>query len=104
MNLKNVLNCSTCSTSLTSWVIELVRDQYLLLSRKMDKYNLVCQSNGGQKGKEVRLFSLLDESGKTKSKNGGICQFWADLTYTGKTFGKVAAEMNHPLKQFNNFK
>jgi hypothetical protein len=81
-NLDNVSNSSPCSTSLTNWVIELARDQVLVFSRKADEYNLFCQSDGGQKGQEVRLFSLLDESDKSESENGGICQFRADLTYT----------------------
>ena len=31
-----------------------------------------------------------------------ICQFWADLTYTGKTSDKVAAGTNQSLKKFGN--
>jgi hypothetical protein len=79
-NLDNVSNSSPCSTSLTNGVIELARDQELFFSRKVDDSNLFCHSYGGQKGQEVRLFSLLDESNKSESKNGVICQFWADLT------------------------
>ncbi len=101
-NLDNVSNSSPCSTSLTNWVIKLARDQVLIFSRKADEYNLFCQSDGGQKGQEVRLFSLLDESNKSESENGVICQFWADLTYTGKTSDEVAAGTNHSLKKFGN--
>jgi hypothetical protein len=101
-NLDNVSNSSPCSTSLTNWVIELARDQVLVLSRKADEYNLFCQSNGGLKGQEVRLFSLLDASDKSESDNGGIYQFWADLTCTGKTSDEVAAGTNQSLKKFGN--
>jgi hypothetical protein len=31
----------------------------------MDNSNLFCQSDGGHKGQEVRLFSLLDETDTT---------------------------------------
>ena len=64
-NLDNVSNSSPCSTSLTNWVIELARDQVLIFSRKVDDCNLFCRSDGGQKGQEVRLFRLLDESYKS---------------------------------------
>jgi hypothetical protein len=102
-NLDNVSNSSPCSTSLTNWVIELAKDQVLVFSRKADDYNLFYQSDGGQRGQEVRLFSLLDESDKSESEqNGGICQFWADLTYTGKTSDEVAAGTNQSLKKFGN--
>ncbi len=68
----------------------------------MDYSNVFCQSDGGQKGQEVRLFSILDETDKTESENGVICQFWADLTYTGKTSDEVAAGTNQSLKKFGN--
>jgi hypothetical protein len=58
MNLKSVANCSPCCTSLTNWVTELARDQCLIFSSKMDNSNLFCQSDGGQKGQEVRLQSF----------------------------------------------
>ena len=50
----------------------------------------------------MRLFSLLDESNKRKFENGVICQFWADLTYIGKTPHEVAAGTNQSLKKFGN--
>ncbi len=87
---------------LFNWVIELARDQVLIFSRKVDESNLFCHSDGGQKGQEVRLFSLLDESDKSKSENGVICQFWADLTYTGKTSKEIAAGTNQSLMKFGN--
>jgi hypothetical protein len=102
MNLKNVANWCPCCTSLTNWVTELARDQYLIFSSKMDNSNLFCQSDGGQKGQEVRLFSLLDETDTTESENGVICEFWADLTYTGKTSDEVAAGTNHSLQKFGH--
>jgi hypothetical protein len=68
----------------------------------MDNSNVFCQSDGGQKGQEVRLFSLLDEVDTTGFENGLICEFWADLTYTGKTSNEVAAGINHSLKKFGH--
>jgi hypothetical protein len=58
MNLMNVANCSPCCTSLTNWVTELAKDQYLIFSCKIDTANVFCQSGGGQKGQEVRLFTF----------------------------------------------
>jgi hypothetical protein len=101
-NLDNVSNSSPCSTSLSNWVMELARDQVLIFSRKVEESNFFCQSDGGQKGQEARLFSLLDASNKSESKNGVICQFWVDLTYRGKTSNKVVAGTNQSLKKFGN--
>jgi hypothetical protein len=71
INLKNVANCSPCCTSLTNLVTKLARDQqYLIFSSKIDNSNIFCQSDGGQKGQEVRLFSLLNETNTTESENG----------------------------------
>jgi hypothetical protein len=102
MNLTNVANCSPCCTSLTNWVTELAKDQYLIFSRKMDDANVFCQSDGGQKGQEVRLFTILDKADTSQSEYGSICEFWADLTYTGKTSDEVAAGTNHSLKKFGH--
>jgi hypothetical protein len=102
INLKNGANCSRCCTSLTNWATELARDQYLIFSSKMDNSNVFCQSDGGQNGQEVRLFSLLDEADTTESENGVICEFWADLTYTCKTSDEVAAGTNHSLQKFGH--
>jgi hypothetical protein len=44
----------------------------------------------------------LDETDTTESKNGVICEFWADLTYTGKTSDEVAAGTNHSLQKFGH--
>jgi hypothetical protein len=73
----------------------------MILSAKMENYNVFCQSDGRQKGQEVRLFMLLDESGKRISNHGSICQFWAGLTYTGKTSAAVAEGTNHSVKKFD---
>ncbi len=72
----------------------------MIFSAKMENYNVFCQSNGAQKGQEVRFFMLLDKSGKRISKPGSICQFWAGLTYTGKTSAAVAEGTNHSFKKF----
>jgi hypothetical protein len=101
VNLKNVTNCSPCCTSLTNWVTKLARDQHLIFSSKTHDSNDFCQSDGGQKGQNVRLFSLLDEADTTESENGVICEFWADLTYTGKTSDEVAAGSNHSRQKFD---
>jgi hypothetical protein len=51
----------------------------------------------------VRLFILLDEADITAYKNGVICEFWADLTYLGKTSDEVPATgTNHSLQKFGH--
>ena len=66
----------------------------------MANANAFCQFDGRQKGQEVRLFTLWDENGKTQTKHGSICQFWAGLTYTCKTSAAVAKGTNHSFKKF----
>jgi hypothetical protein len=68
----------------------------------MDNANVFCQLDGGQKGQEVRLFTLLDEADKTQFEHWAICKFWADLTYTGKTSNVVAAGTNNLLQKFGH--
>jgi hypothetical protein len=73
----------------------------MIFSAKMENYtNVFCQSDGGQKGLEVRLFTLLDKSYKRISKHGSVCQFWAGLTYTGKTSTAAAEGTNHSFRKF----
>jgi hypothetical protein len=50
----------------------------------------------------MRLICLLDEADTIESKNGVICEFWADLTYTGMTSNEVAAGTNHSLQKFGH--
>jgi hypothetical protein len=64
----------------------------MIFSTKMENYNVFCQSDGGQEGQEVRLFTLLDESDKRITEHGSICHFWAGLTHTGKTNGPPPRE------------
>jgi hypothetical protein len=100
LKLENVASCSPSASSLTNWVTELAQEQFMIFSAKMEHYNVFCQSDGGQKGQEVRLFTLLDESDKRITEHGSICQFWAGLTYTGKTSAAVAEGTNHSFQKF----
>ncbi len=84
LTLENVANSSPSSSTLTNWAVALARDQYMIFSQKMLGANLFCQSDGGQKGQEVRLFTMFKWMGKTNSPDVTICQFWADLTFAGK--------------------
>ncbi len=58
---------------------------------------MFCESNGGQKGQEVRLFATFDPQDKSKAEVGLTCLFWADLTYTDKTSNDVATGMEQSL-------
>jgi hypothetical protein len=76
INLENVANSSPATTSLvTNWVTEMARDQYLIFSHKIKNPNTFCQSNGGQKAQEVRLFATFDPKDKSKADDGLICSF-----------------------------
>jgi hypothetical protein len=100
LQLGSLASCSPSASSLTNWVTNLAQEQYIIFSAKIDKSNVFCQSDGGQKGQEVRLFTLLDESDKTHSEHGWICQFWAGVTYRGKTSAVVAEGTHHSFKKF----
>jgi hypothetical protein len=102
INLENVANSSPSATSLTNWVTKLARDQYMIFSQKIEHSSTFCQSDGGQKGQEVRLFTAFDEQDKSKGKDGSVFSFWANLTYTGKSSNNVAAGMNQLLKKFGH--
>jgi hypothetical protein len=102
INLENVANSSPSATSLTNWVSKLARDQDMIFSQKIEHSSTFCQSDGGQKGQEVRLFTTFDRQDKSKGKDGLVCSFWADLTCTGKSSDDVAAEMNQSLKKFGH--
>jgi hypothetical protein len=52
--------------------------------------------------RDKRLFTLLDKAETTKSEHGAICEFWANLTYTGKMSNKVTVGTNHSLKKFGH--
>jgi hypothetical protein len=68
LKLENVAGCSPSASSLTNWVTELAQEQFMILfGAKMENSNVFCQSDGGQKGQEVRSFTLLDESDKRTS-------------------------------------
>jgi hypothetical protein len=98
--LENVASCSPSASSLTNWVTELAQEQFMIFSAKIENYNVFGQLNGGQKGQEVRLFTLLDESDKRITEHRSICQFWAGLTYTGKTSAAVAKGTNPFFQKF----
>jgi hypothetical protein len=100
LQLTNLSNCSPSASSLTNWVTKLAQEQYILFSAKMEHANVFSQSDGRQKGQEVRLFTLLEESDTTHSENVSICQFWAGVTYTGKTNAAVAKGTHHSFKKF----
>ena len=100
LTLKNVANSSPSSTALTNWVVSLARDQYMIFSYKMSGANLFCQSDGGQKGQEVRLFTIFDSKDKTESPDGTICQFWAEVAFAGKKSTEVAAAVRHSMQKF----
>jgi hypothetical protein len=100
LTLENVANSSPSCSALTNWVVDLARDQYLIFSQKMLGANLFCQSDGGQKGQEVRLFTMFDTRDKSVSPDGSICQFWADLTFAGKKSLEVADAVKHSMAKF----
>jgi hypothetical protein len=100
LTMENVANSSPSSSALTNWVIDLARDQYMIFSHKMLGARLFCQSDGGQKGQEVRLFTIFDSKDKSESPDGTICQFWADVAFAGKKSDQVAEAVEHSMQKF----
>jgi hypothetical protein len=72
----------------------------MIFLQKMLGATLFCQSDGGQKGQEVRLFTMFDKNDKTETPDGTICQFWADLTFAGKKSLEVADAVKHSMAKF----
>jgi hypothetical protein len=89
--LESVANSPPSLSALTNWVVALAQDQYMIFSQKMLGETLFCQSDGGQKGQEVRIFALFDKNDKTETLDGTTCQFLADLTFASKKSLEVAA-------------
>jgi hypothetical protein len=59
------------------------------------------QSDGGQKGQEVRLISVWNRERATTNHPDGECKlYWLDLAYTGKKSEDAAKGMKHSLKKF----
>jgi hypothetical protein len=100
LTLENVANSSPSSSALTNWIVSLALDQFMLFSQKRVGANLFCQSDGGQKGQEVRLFAMFYPNNKTDTSDGTICQFWADLTFAGKKSLEVADAVKHSIHKF----
>jgi hypothetical protein len=44
----------------------------MIFSQKMLGATLFCQSDGGQKGQEVRLFTMFDKNDKTETPPEGL--------------------------------
>jgi hypothetical protein len=79
-----IASCSPSASSLTNWVTELAKEQFIIFSAKMANACLFCQSGRGKKGKKLD-YSLLWDAG---------------LTYTGKTSAAVAEGTSHSFKKF----
>ena len=72
----------------------------MIFSEKLLGAKLFCQSDDGQKGQEVRLFTMFDANDKAETPDGTIYQFWADLTFTGKRSLAVADAVRHSMQKF----
>ena len=100
LTLENVANSSPSPSALTNWAVALAWDQYMIFLQKMLGATLFCQSDGGQKGQEVRLFTMFDKNDKTETPDGTICQVWADLTFAGKKSLEIADAVKHSMAKF----
>jgi hypothetical protein len=49
---------------------------------------------------EMHVESFLDAKVTREQQHGSICQFWASLTYTGKTSTAVAEGTKHSFQKF----
>jgi hypothetical protein len=54
LTLHKIASCSPSASSLTNWVTELAKEQFIIFSAKMANAYVFCQSNVGKKGQEVR--------------------------------------------------
>ena len=100
LTLKNATNSSPSERTLRRWVLDLAIENYLIHSRLVEKAPIYAQSDGGQKGQEVRLISVWNKDKTTINPDGECELYWLDLAYTGKKSEDVAKEMKHSLKKF----
>ncbi len=98
--LKNAAKSSPSECSLRCWVLDLAVDNYLIHSQIVEKARIFPQSDGGQRGQEVRLSSVWNKGKTSINKQEGEFElYWLDRAYTGKQSKDGAKGMKHSLKK-----
>jgi hypothetical protein len=94
LTLENTCNSSPSERTLHQWVLDLAVENYLIHSQLVEKVPIFAQSDGKQKGQEVRLISVWNDEKSTAGNPDGECElYWLDLAYTGKKSEDVAKGM-----------
>jgi hypothetical protein len=102
LTLENAANSSPSERSLRRWVLDLAVENYLIHSQIVENVPIFAQSDGKQRGQEVRLISVWNEGKTSLLKPDGECElYWLDLAYTGKKSEDVVKGMKHSLKSLD---
>ncbi len=107
LTLENATTSSMLERTLCCWVLNLAIKNYLIHSCIVENVPIFAQSDGGQKGQEVRLISVWNKERTTINQPDGECELYRlDLAYTGKKLEDVAKGIKHSLKKLgqNNTK
>ena len=97
LNAAAIVTSSPSKNTINNWVADLAVSQCLLFREKAEGKSVFVQSDGGQKGQEVRCAVILDLNDKTKTPDGSTYEFVLDTVYTGKSVEQTTAGMKQSL-------
>jgi hypothetical protein len=83
--------CTPSAAAVQCWVLNLAVEQEIIMACLVSQHRVFGQSDGGQKGQEVRVLSLRNQ------ETGKIVEHWSGLTCCGKKSNQVANRMKRDL-------
>jgi hypothetical protein len=87
--------CTPSAAVVQYWVLNLAIEQEIIMARLVSQHRVFGQSDGGQKGQEVRVLLLLNQ------ETGKIVEHWSGLTCCGKKSNQVANRMKRDLARLS---
>jgi hypothetical protein len=95
VSLDQLSRCTPSAAVVQCWVLNLAIEQEIIMARLVSQHRVFGQSDGGQKGQEVRVLSLRNQ------ETGKIVEYWSGLTYCGKKSNQVANGMKRDLARLS---
>jgi hypothetical protein len=84
--LDQLSHCTPSAAAVQCWVLNLAITQEIIMARLVLQHRVFGQSDGGQKGQEVRVLSLQNQ------ETGKIVEHWSRLTHCEKRATKWPTE------------
>jgi hypothetical protein len=91
VSLDQLSRCTASAAAVQCWVLNLAVEQEIIMARLVSQHGVFGQSDGGQKGQEVRVLSLRNQ------ETGKIVEHWSGLTCCGEKSNQVANGMKRGL-------